>query len=204
MTALDPTVRLHAQSLCETADVGARTRIWAFTHLLPGARVGADCNLCDGVFVEGGVRIGDRVTVKNGVAMFDGLTVEDDVFIGPNAVFTNDPRPRRGYREGADHLLATLVRRGATIGANATVVCGRTVGEYSFVGAGAVVTRDVPAHALVTGVPARRRGWVCQCGERLDAAYECGCGRRYEMLPGDAGLALVAGAVPLPGPSRGG
>jgi UDP-2-acetamido-3-amino-2,3-dideoxy-glucuronate N-acetyltransferase len=183
--APDPTVFVHPQGLCESDDVGPRTRVWAWAHVLPGAVVGADCNICDHTFVEGGVRIGDRVTVKNAVLLFDGVTVEDDVFLGPNVVFTNDLTPRAHVRKGSDEFVPTLVRRGASIGANVVVVCGHTVGEYALVAAGSVVTRDVPAHALVAGNPARRIGWICECGTRLDDAGTCpACGRSY----GDLGL----------------
>jgi acetyltransferase-like isoleucine patch superfamily enzyme len=123
---LDRTVRVHPAGLCESSEVGPRTRIWAFAHVLPGAVVGADCNICDHAFVETGARVGDRVTVKNAVLIWDGVTIEDDVFIGPNVVFTNDLNPRAHVTKGRDRFVPTVVRRGATIGANATVVCGVT------------------------------------------------------------------------------
>jgi UDP-2-acetamido-3-amino-2,3-dideoxy-glucuronate N-acetyltransferase len=176
----DPAPFVHPDGLCESDDVGPRTRVWAFAHILPGAVVGADCNICDHAFIETGARVGDRVTVKNAVLIWDRVTIDDDVFLGPNMVFTNDLMPRAGVKKGPGELLATHVRRGATIGANATIVCGVTVGEHAFVGAGAVVTRDVGPHALVVGNPARRIGWVCECGNRLDDTLECrGCGRAY-------------------------
>jgi acetyltransferase-like isoleucine patch superfamily enzyme len=154
-------------------------------HVLPGARVGAACNLCDGVYVEGKVTIGDRVTVKNGVALYDLVTVEDDVFIGPNAAFTNDLVPRAiPHRSTPDQFLPTRLRRGATIGANATVICGHEVGQHALVGAGAVVTRDVPAHAIVQGNPARFAGWICACGKRLPDDLACTCGKRYRKAAG--------------------
>jgi UDP-2-acetamido-3-amino-2,3-dideoxy-glucuronate N-acetyltransferase len=186
--ATDPTVFVHERGLCESDAVGARTRIWAFAHVLAGAVIGEDCNICDHAFIEDGAHVGDRVTVKNAVSIWHGVTVEDEVFLGPNMVFTNDLRPRAAIRKGPDELLATLVRRGATIGANATLVCGITFGPLAFVAAGAVVTRDVPAHALVAGSPARRIGWVCRCGERLDAALGCACGLRYRPEEGGSGL----------------
>jgi UDP-2-acetamido-3-amino-2,3-dideoxy-glucuronate N-acetyltransferase len=179
--------QVHAAALCETRDVGDGTRVWAFAHLLPGAVVGRDCNICDHVFIEGGVVVGDRVTVKNNVLLWDGVTIEDDVFLGPNAVFTNDLRPRAAVKRTGDELQRTLVRRGATIGANATIVCGITIGAGAFVGAGAVVTRDVADHALVVGNPARQVGWRCACGEALPDALACACGRSY-VVAGDAGL----------------
>ncbi len=137
----------------EGASVGPRTRVWAFVHIMSGAVVGADCNIGDHSFIEGNVRIGDRVTVKNGVSLWDGLTIEDDVFVGPNAAFTNDPFPRS--RVPLPELVTTTIRRGASIGANATVVCGVDIGEGAMVGAGAVVTRDVEPHVVVVGSPAR-------------------------------------------------
>ena len=161
---IDPTARIHPKALIdEGASIGAETRVWAFVHVLPGARVGAACNLCDGVYVEGKVTIGDRVTVKNGVALYDLVTVEDDVFIGPNAVFTNDLNPRA---QNPDWVVTpTRVRRGASIGANATIVCGTEIGQYALVAAGAVVTRDVRPYQLVAGNPARHLGWVDRKGE---------------------------------------
>jgi UDP-2-acetamido-3-amino-2,3-dideoxy-glucuronate N-acetyltransferase len=164
---LDPTVFVHSHGLCESKDVGRRTRIWAFAHVLPGAVIGADCNICDHVFVETGARIGDHVTVKNGVLIWDLVTIEDDVFVGPGVVFTNDLRPRARIKRGREALVPTLVKAGATIGANATVVCGTTIGRHAFVAAGAVVTEDVPDHALVAGNPSRRVAWVSECGARL-------------------------------------
>jgi UDP-2-acetamido-3-amino-2,3-dideoxy-glucuronate N-acetyltransferase len=190
---LDPSVFVHPMGLCESDQVGPRTRIWAFAHVLQGAQVGADCNLGDHVFVEGGARIGDRVTVKNAVLVWDRVTVEDEAFLGPNVVFTNDLTPRVGWRKPPEQLVATLVRRGATVGANATVVCGVTIGRHAFVAAGAVVTRDVADHALVAGNPARRVGWVCVCGGRLDDALGCGCGRRYHLNDETSELTQVAG-----------
>ena len=182
--ATDPSVFVHPQALCESDDVGPRTRIWAFAHVLPGARIGADCNVCDHAFVEGGAVVGDAVTIKNNVLLWDGVTVEDEVFLGPNAVFTNDPRPRAASKKGREAWLPTLVRRGATVGANATVVCGVTVGRWAFVGAGAVVVADVPDHALVVGNPARRIGWACECGERLPDDLVCACGRAWSRSGG--------------------
>jgi UDP-2-acetamido-3-amino-2,3-dideoxy-glucuronate N-acetyltransferase len=190
---LDPSVFVHPMGLCESDRVGPRTRIWAFAHVLAGAVIGADCNLGDHAFVEGGARIGDRVTVKNAVLVWDRVTVEDEVFLGPNVVFTNDLVPRVGWRKAPEQLVATLVCRGATVGANATVVCGVTIGRYAFVAAGAVVVGDVPDHGLVAGNPARRIGWVCACGRRLDQVLVCACGRRYHLDDETSELAQVAG-----------
>lgn len=149
---------VHPQGICETSDVGDGTRIWAFAHVLAGARIGADCNICDHVFVENDVVVGDRVTVKSGVQLWDGLRVGDDVFIGPNATFTNDPFPRSKVYE--HETSATWVEYGASIGANATILPGLTIGSRAMVGAGAVVTHDVPANAIVVGNPARIVGDV--------------------------------------------
>lgn len=176
---MDDAVFVHEKALCETDSVGPRTRVWAFAHLLPGAQVGSDCNICDHVFIEGGARLGNRVTVKNAVLLWDGVVVEDDVFLGPNVIFTNDLRPRAANKKAQHELLETVVRQGATIGANATILCGITIGPYAFVAAGAVVTRSVPGHALVAGTPARQRGWVCSCGEPLPVTLVCDCGKRF-------------------------
>ncbi|WP_131784763.1 acyltransferase [Protofrankia symbiont of Coriaria ruscifolia] len=189
-------VFVHPRGLCESDHVGAGTRIWAFAHVMPGARIGRDCNVCDHAFVESGAVVGDRVTIKNAVLIWDLVTVEDDAFLGPNMIFTNDMNPRAEVKKGPDRLDRTLVRRGATIGANATIVCGTTLGEYCFVAAGAVVIRDVAAHALVVGNPARQVGWVCACGERLDDELSCTCGRTYEHRPADIETAALAGLCP--------
>jgi UDP-2-acetamido-3-amino-2,3-dideoxy-glucuronate N-acetyltransferase len=151
-------VFVHPQALCESQKIGAGTRIWAFAHVLPGARIGRDCNICDGVFVENDVVVGDRVTVKCGVQLWDGVALEDDVFVGPNATFTNDRFPRsKAYPEA---FARTTVRRGASIGANATLLPGIDVGSNAMVAAGAVVTRSVPPNAIVVGNPARITGYV--------------------------------------------
>lgn len=143
----------HAQALVESKNIGERTRIWAFAHVLPGATIGADCNICDNVFIENDVTVGDRVTVKCGVQLWDGLRVADDVFIGPNATFTNDRMPRS--RQHLARYPETRIERGASIGANATILPGIFIGQHAMIGAGAVVTRNVPPHALVVGNPAR-------------------------------------------------
>jgi acetyltransferase-like isoleucine patch superfamily enzyme len=175
-----PAHAIHPSAIVEPgARVGAGTRVWAFVHLLPGARVGRDCNLGDGVYIEGGARVGDRVTVKNGVMLWDQVTIEADVFLGPHVVFTNDRNPRAAFKKPSHRFEPTRVRRGASIGANSTIVCGVTLGRWCFVGAGSVVVDDVPAHALVFGNPARQQGWVCECGERLDPTLACACGRAF-------------------------
>jgi len=144
---------MHQKAVCETKNVGPRTRIWAFAHVLPGARIGADCNICDHTFIENDVTVGDRVTVKCGVQLWDGVRIEDDVFIGPNATFSNDPFPRS--RRQPKTFLATVVKQGASIGANATILPGLTIGRGAMVGAGAVVVASVPPYAVVAGNPAR-------------------------------------------------
>lgn len=148
----------HPNALVESAQIGRGTRIWAFAHVLPGAVIGADCNICDHTFVENDVRIGDRVTVKCGVQLWDGITIEDDVFIGPNATFTNDIFPRSKQYPAA--FLRTVVKKGASIGANATILPNLTIGERAMIGAGAVVTRNVPANAILAGNPARIVGYT--------------------------------------------
>lgn len=155
---------IHEKALVDKgANVGARTRVWAFAHILPGAVIGEDCNICDGVLIENDVRIGNRVTIKCGVQVWDGVTLEDDVFVGPNATFTNDKFP---LSQQAGNILRTTVCLGASIGANATILPGITVGRKAMVGAGAVVTRDVPPNAIVVGNPARIKGYVQNGSER--------------------------------------
>jgi UDP-2-acetamido-3-amino-2,3-dideoxy-glucuronate N-acetyltransferase len=165
------------------ASIGAGTRVWHFCHVSSGASLGAGCTLGQNVFVASGVQVGNRVKVQNNVSIYAGVVLEDDVFCGPSMVFTNVQVPRANRPQPPSEYRSTRVRRGASIGANATIICGVTVGCWALVGAGAVVTRDVPDHGLVLGVPARRAGWVCECGERLrfsSATAACGCGRRYQ------------------------
>lgn len=157
----------HALALVDTDQIGDRTRIWAFAHVMRGAKVGADCNIGEHAYIEGGATLGINVTVKNGVSVWALVTVEDNCFLGPHCVFTNDMFPRSYIKLGPEALLPTLVRTGASIGANATIVCGNTLGRFCFVGAGSVVIRDVADHALVVGNPARQIGWICECAERL-------------------------------------
>jgi acetyltransferase-like isoleucine patch superfamily enzyme/dTDP-4-dehydrorhamnose 3,5-epimerase-like enzyme len=149
---------VHPNAIVESSQIGERTRIWAFAHVLPDAVVGEDCNLCDQVFVENDVIIGSRVTIKSGVQLWDGITLEDDVFVGPNATFTNDPFPRS--KQYPASFARTVIRKGASIGANATILPGLNIGQYSMVGAGSVVTKDVPPFAVVVGNPARIVGYV--------------------------------------------
>ncbi len=171
----------------EGAEIGEGTKVWHFCHVSTGARIGRGCVLGQNVYVAPTARLGDGVRVQNNVSIYDGVIVEDEAFLGPSAVFTNVRNPR-SFVSRKHAYEETRVGRGATIGANATIVCGHRVGDYAFVGAGAVVTSDVPAHALMLGVPARQAGWMCRCGERLiveGAAGHCGdCGRRYRVEAG--------------------
>ncbi len=174
----------------EGARVGRGTRIWHFSHVMAGAEIGENCSLGQNVFVARNVKIGNRVKIQNNVSVYEGVVLEDYVFCGPSAVFTNVRTPRSAFpRNTSEQYLRTLVKKGATIGANATILCGVTIGEWAFVAAGAVVTRDVPPYALMAGVPARRMGWACECGLRLrweGTEARCGaCGRRYREAAAD-------------------
>ena len=175
----------------EGAQVGKGTKIWHFCHLLSGAVVGERCNLGQNVVIMSGTRVGNNVKIQNNVSIYEGVILEDDVFCGPSCVFTNVLNPRSHVSRKHEYK-QTLVRRGASIGANATIVCGIELGEYCFIGAGAVVTSDVPAFALMVGVPARRVGWMCQCGVRLhlrEGAATCSaCGTRYRETEGRLSL----------------
>jgi UDP-2-acetamido-3-amino-2,3-dideoxy-glucuronate N-acetyltransferase len=162
--------------------IGAGTKIWHFAHVQRGARIGADCSIGQNVNIGNNVVIGDHVKLQNNVSVYEGVTLEDYVFCGPSMVFTNVKDPRCKYpQQGAEHYLKTLVKEGASIGAGAIIVCGHSIGRHALIAAGAVVTGDVPDYALMVGVPARRRGWACECGERLPESLECPrCGLRYE------------------------
>jgi UDP-2-acetamido-3-amino-2,3-dideoxy-glucuronate N-acetyltransferase len=183
-----PDYFVHESSYVDAgAVIGAGTKIWHFSHVMPGAVIGERCNLGQNVVVMPGTRIGNNVKIQNNVSIYEGVTLEDDVFCGPSCVFTNVLNPRSHVSRKHEYR-PTLVRRGSSIGANATIVCGVTLGEYAFIGAGAVVTADVPAFALMLGVPARRAGWMCRCGERLalaDGAAGCpACGAGYREEDG--------------------
>jgi acetyltransferase-like isoleucine patch superfamily enzyme len=183
---------IHPKAVVESSHIGEGTRIWAFCNVQQKARIGSGCNICDHCFIENNVIIGNDVTVKNGVSLWDGVVVEDSVFIGPHAVFTNDVYPRsKVYRDQFDKI---LIREGATIGANATIIAGHTIGCYAFVGAGAVVTCDIPDFTLWYGNPARLAGYVCRCAARLQFNHEtprgteeravCACGLAYRLREG--------------------
>lgn len=159
---------VHNAALVETDHIGADTRIWAFVHILKGARIGNNCNICDHCFIENDVVIGNNVTIKSGIYVWDGVTIEDNVFLGPNVVLTNDLRPRsKAYYEKPEK---TLIKKYASIGANSTLLCGITVGEYAMAGIGSVITKSVPAYALVYGNPAVQHGWVNEKGTRLSSS----------------------------------
>ncbi len=184
----DPGPLVHPSAIVDAgAQVGAGTRIWHFAHVCAGARIGTGCSLGQGVFVGNEAVIGNNVKIQNHVSVYDAVTLEDDVFCGPSMVFTNVYNPRSAVTRKSEYR-PTLVRRGATLGANCTVVCGVTVGQYAFVGAGAVISREVPAFALMLGVPARRAGWMSRHGQRLplpaSGAGEAACpatGERYRL-----------------------
>ena len=182
---------IHSSAIVDDgATLGEATRVWHFVHVCGGARIGNGCSLGQNVFVGNDVVIGNNVKIQNNVSVYDAVTLEDDVFCGPSMVFTNVYNPRSAIVR-KDQLRKTLVRRGATLGANSTIVCGTTVGEYAFVAAGAVINRDVPAFALMAGVPARQIGWMGRFGERLDLPlrgnHKAVCphsGDRYELKDG--------------------
>ena len=157
---------VHEKALCESETIGDNTRIWAFSHVMKNVVIGDDCNFGDGSFVESGVTIGNRVTVKNGVSVWHGVELADDVFLGPNCVLTNDIRPRSKVFHDED--VKTILKKGASVGANATIVCGHTLGEYCMVAAGSVVTKDVDPFSLVVGTPARHKYYVSLLGDKLE------------------------------------
>jgi UDP-2-acetamido-3-amino-2,3-dideoxy-glucuronate N-acetyltransferase len=172
--------RKHESSYVDDgASVGAGTRIWHFSHIMSGARIGERCSIGQNVNIGGAAILGNGVKVQNNVSIYDDVVIEDDVFCGPSMVFTNVTNPR-AFVERKHEYKRTLIKKGASVGANATIVCGVTLGEYCFVGAGSVVTKDVPAYAMVYGNPARVHGWMCKCGVKLDEAYICpACGKKY-------------------------
>jgi UDP-2-acetamido-3-amino-2,3-dideoxy-glucuronate N-acetyltransferase len=197
----DAGVFIHPQAVVESTAIGNGTRFWALAHICKGAALGADCNVGEGCYIEAGSRIGDRVTVKNGAMIWEGVTIGDDAFIGPGVVFTNDARPRsprfgvvREKYASAEWLAPTTVGRGASIGANSTITCGLSIGDFAMIGAGAVVTTDIPAYVLAFGNPARAQGYVCACGEKLPpfrkgVARCAACSLRYRK----SGKGVIAG-----------
>ena len=167
----------------EDVTIGEDTKIWHFSHIQSGASIGSHCSLGQNVNVSNNVKVGNGCKLQNNVSLYEGVELEDDVFCGPSCVFTNDLTPRAKNPKGRAAYKKTLIKRGASIGANATVVCGHTVGEWAMIAAGAVVTSDVPNHALMMGVPARIRGWVCECGDILTDELVCNrCGRTYKKV----------------------
>ena len=163
----------------ENVKIGDNTKIWHFCHIQSGARIGSNCSFGQNVNVSNNVVIGDGVKVQNNVSIYEGVEIENNVFCGPSCVFTNDINPRAKYPKGHKYL-KTLVKEGASIGANATIVCGHIIGRWSLIGSGAVVTKDVLNHAIMVGVPAKRIGWICECGEFLNHGLVCKkCGRKY-------------------------
>lgn len=180
----------HPTAIVESQDIGEGTRIWHFVHVREGSRIGRGCNIGKSVYIDTEAEIGDNVKIQNFVSVYKGVKIDDDVFVGPSVTFTNDLYPR-SFSWDEEHVVPTRIRKGASLGANSTIVCGVTVGEYAMVGAGSVVVRDVPPYALVLGNPAEIKGWVCQCGRRLGdiveevadkILYKCGtCGKVIEV-----------------------
>ena len=197
MTSTDHFIHPHAIA-DKAAIIGARTKIWAFAHILPGARIGADCNICDHTFIEGDVRLGDRVTVKCGVFLWSGAVAEDDVFIGPGVAFSNEVWPRS--KQYAPQPARTHLRTGCSLGTG-SVIMPVVVGQWAMVGAGSVVTRDVPDYALVVGNPAKFRSWICCCARKMDFGkrrnYNCSCGREFHKTRGNVVL-VSSNCVPKP------
>lgn len=166
----------------EEVSIGEGTKIWHFSHIQKGSRIGMHCSFGQNVNVGNNVIIGNYVKVQNNVSIYEGVILEDGVFCGPSMVFTNDVTPRAKYPKGTQNYKKTIVKEGASIGANATIICGHTIGRYAMIGAGAVVTKDVPEHALMIGVPAKQVGWVCECGEILDDNLQCSkCHTHYHL-----------------------
>ncbi len=172
---------IHPTSVVdEDTEIGEGTKVWHFSHIQSGARIGKNCSFGQNVNVSNHVKVGNGCKIQNNVSLYEGVELEDYVFCGPSCVFTNDLTPRAKYPKGRAGYRKTVVEEGASIGANATIVCGHRIGRWALIGAGAVVTSDVPAHALMLGVPARRKGWACECGELLPGSLICEkCGREY-------------------------
>lgn len=179
-------VFIHESSYVdENVTIGEGTKIWHFCHIQKGARIGRNCSLGQNVNIGNHVIVGNGCKLQNNVSLYEGVELEDYVFCGPSCVFTNDLTPRAKYPKGPAGYKKTRIREGASIGANATIVCGHTVGKWALIGSGAVVTKDVPDHALMLGVPAEQKGWVCECGAVLSFREEtahCSCGREYQII----------------------
>lgn len=173
---------VHESSYVEEgAKIGRGTKIWYFCHIQDGSEIGENCNIGQNVFICKGSKIGNRVKIQNNVSVYECVELEDYVFCGPSVVFTNDINPRAKYKKGSTGYLKTLVKEGATIGANATIVCGNIIGKNALIGAGAVVTNDIPNNAVVVGNPSRQIGWICECGELLGDKKICGkCGKEIQ------------------------
>lgn len=203
MTQQAEGVFIHPTAVVDDgAVVGKGTKVWHWVHVSKNAELGERCVLGQNVFIAPGVKLGSGVKVQNNVSVYDGVEIADDVFLGPSCVFTNVNNPR-AFIERKDEFRKTRVGKGSSIGANATVVCGHDIGEYAFIGAGAVVTKHVPAHGLVVGSPARLLGWVCRCGERLEGTGEVACkrcGDRYRITPGDGSRAATGSCLRLAAP----
>jgi len=171
----------HPNAIVETENIGDGTRIWAFSHVLKGAQIGQNCNLCDHTFIEDDVIIGNNVTIKSGVYIWNGVKIADNVFIGPNVTFTNDLRPRS--KQYPDIFIETIIDEGASICANATIIAGNRIGKYAMIGAGSVITKNIPDNTLWYGNPAKFIGYVCNCGEKLGKALICKrCSRKYKVF----------------------
>ncbi len=185
---------VHATALVESEHIGSGTRIWAYVHVLPSVHIGNNCNIGDHAFIESGARVGDNVTIKNHVCIWEGVTIENDCFLGPHVVFTNDQFPRSprmkeaaARYENRDWLAETIVERGCSIGANATILAGVRLGAYSMIAAGSTVTRNVPPHALMIGTPAKQVGVVCRCGQKIEGSAKTPCGTCGTTIPGLVG-----------------
>jgi len=180
----NPNYFVHESSyIDENVEIGEGTKVWHFCHIQSGAKIGRNCSLGQNVNISNNVKIGNGVKIQNNVTVYEGVELEDYVFCGPSCVFTNDLTPRAKYPKGHAAYKKTLVKEGSSIGANSTIVCGHIIGKWALIGASAVITSDVPDHALMLGVPASQRGWVCECGEVLRESYKCViCGRNYKKI----------------------
>ena len=186
---LEMTFSKHPTAIVESNDIGDGSKIWHFVHIRKGAIIGKNCNIGKSVYIDTGVEVKDNVKIQNFVSIYKGVQIQDDVFVGPSVVFTNDLYPR-AFIWSDEKIVTTIVKKGSSIGANSTIICGVTIGDYAMVGAGSVVTKDVPSFGLVFGNPARLKGYVCYCGKRLNLVkesegkkviYECECGKKVEI-----------------------